>query len=135
MKKLIVASLLLVFSSSLFAQCPYRYGATEDDSLKCLEQMTNFQMFYKAKNYKDSYEAWQYIVNQCPCAWDGVYTNAQTMFQNLIKAETDSAKENTTLTLCSTHTMYATLISQRNSAKATALDSRLTTFFNIAERR
>ncbi|MCQ2275621.1 MAG: hypothetical protein MJZ87_01545 [Bacteroidales bacterium] len=92
MKKLIVASLLLVFSSSLFAQCPYRYGATEDDSLKCLEQMTNFQMFYKAKNYKDSYEAWQYIVNQCPCAWDGVYTNAQTMFQNLIKAETDSAK-------------------------------------------
>lgn len=92
MKKIIVASLLLVFSSSLFAQCPYRYGATEDDSLKCLEQLTNYQMFYKAKNYKDSYEAWQYIVKSCPCAWDGLYTNAQTMFQNLIKGETDSLK-------------------------------------------
>ena len=93
MKKLIVATLLLVFSSTLFAQCPYKYGATEDDSLKCLEQMTNFNMFYKAKNYKDAYEAWQYIVKQCPCAWDGIFTNAQTLFQNLIKNETDSLKK------------------------------------------
>lgn len=93
MKKLIVATLLLVFSSTLFAQCPYQYGATEDDSLKCLEQMTNFNMFYKAKNYKDAYEAWQYIVKQCPCAWDGIFTNAQTLFQNLIKNEMDSLKK------------------------------------------
>lgn len=92
MKKLIVATLLLVFSSTLFAQCPNRYGATEEDSLKCLEQMTNFNMFYKAKNYKDAYESWQYIVNQCPCAWDGIFTNAQTLFQNLIKVETDSLR-------------------------------------------
>ena len=93
MKKLIVATLLLVFSSTLFAQCPYRYGATEADSLKCLEQITNFNMFYKAKNYKDAYDAWQYIVKQCPCAWDGIFTNAQTLFQNLIKDETDSLKK------------------------------------------
>ena len=51
MKKLIVAAFLLLASTSLFAQCPYKYGATEEDSLKCLEQMTNFNMFYKAKNY------------------------------------------------------------------------------------
>lgn len=93
MKKLIVATLLVLFSSSLFAQCPFKYGANEDDSLKCLEQMTNFNMFYKAKNYKDAYEAWRYITNQCPCAWDGIYTNAQTMFQNLIKVETDSLQK------------------------------------------
>lgn len=92
MKKLIVATLLLVFSSTLFAQCPYTYGATEEDSLKCLEQMTSFNMSYKAKNYKDAYESWQYIVNQCPCAWDGIFTNAQTLFQNLIKGETDSLR-------------------------------------------
>lgn len=92
MKKLIVATLLLAFSSTLFAQCPYRYGATEEDSLKCLEQMTNFNMFYKAKNYKDAYESWQYIVKQCPCAWDGIFTNAQTLFQTLIKSETDSLR-------------------------------------------
>ncbi len=93
MKKLFIATLLLAFSSALFAQCPYKYGATEEDSLKCLEQMTNFNMFYKAKNYTDAYEAWQYIVKQCPCAWDGIFTNAQTLFQNLIKNEKDSLKK------------------------------------------
>lgn len=93
MKKLFIATLLLAFSSALFAQCPYKYGATEEDSLKCLEQMTNFNMFYKAKNYTDAYEAWQYIVKQCPCAWDGIFTNAQTLFQNLIKDEKDSLKK------------------------------------------
>ncbi len=92
MKKILIAALLLAFSSSLFAQCPFKYGANEDDSLKCLEQITSFNMFYKAKNYKDAYEPWQYIVNNCPCAWDGIFTNSQTMLQNLIKAETDSLK-------------------------------------------
>ncbi len=94
MKKLLVAILLLASGSLAFGQknCPFQYGATEEDSLKCLEQITNFNTFYKAKSYVDAYEAWQYIVNNCPCSWNGIYTNAQTMFDNLIKAETDSVK-------------------------------------------
>ncbi len=93
MKKIIVATMMLIVSGSLFAQCPFKFGANEEDSLKCLEQMTNFNMFYKAKNYTDALEAWNYIVDKCPCAWDGIFTNAQTLFQNLIKNETDSAKK------------------------------------------
>ena len=94
MKK-IFAIIALVFSSSfLFAQapCTFKYGANEADSLKCLEQITNFRTFYNAKNYVDAYEAWQYVVQHCPCSWDGIYTNAQTLFQNLIKDEQDSAR-------------------------------------------
>ncbi|MCQ2284187.1 MAG: hypothetical protein MJZ57_04735 [Bacteroidales bacterium] len=93
MKKLIAVLLLLSASSFLFAQCPYKYGATEADSLECLTQITNFNLHYKAKNYNDAYDAWQKIVNNCPCSWDGIYTNAQNLFQSLIKAETDSAKK------------------------------------------
>jgi len=92
MKKLVVAIMMLAFGGSLFAQCPFRYGATEEDSLKGLEQVNIFNMSYKAKNYADAYEAWQYIVKHCPCAWDGVYTNAQNMMQNLIKNEKDSLR-------------------------------------------
>lgn len=95
MKKLIAVLLFLSASSFLFAQCPFKYGATEDDSLECLSQITNFNMHYKAKNYVDAYDAWQKIVKNCPCSWDGIYTNAQTLFQNLIKNETDSAKKQT----------------------------------------
>ena len=84
--------MMLAFGGSLFAQCPFKYGATEEDSLKGLEQVSLFNMSYKAKNYAEAYEAWQYIVKHCPCAWDGVYTNAQNMLQNLIKDEKDSLR-------------------------------------------
>ena len=95
MKKLFIATLLLLSGSFLFAQnsnCPFKYGATEEDSLKSLEQITNFNMFYKSKNYVDAYEAWRYLVANSPCCWDGIYTNAQNMFAALIKAEKDSLR-------------------------------------------
>ena len=94
MKK-IIAIIAFVFSSSfIFAQspCTFKYGANEADSLKCLEQITNFRTFYNAKNYVDAYDAWQYVIQHSPCSWDGIYTNAQTLFQNLIKDEKDSAR-------------------------------------------
>lgn len=95
MKKLFIATLLLLSGSFLFAQnsnCPFKYGATEEDSLKSLEQITNFNMFYKSKNYVDAYEAWRYLVANSPCCWDGIYTNAQNLFGALIKAEKDSLR-------------------------------------------
>jgi len=95
MKKLLIATLLLLSGSFIFAQnsnCPFKYGATEEDSLKSLEQITNFNMFYKSKNYADAYEAWRYLIANSPCCWDGIYTNAQNMFNGLIKKEKDSLK-------------------------------------------
>jgi tetratricopeptide (TPR) repeat protein len=93
MKKIIAIIAFVVSANFVFAQqpCSFKYGANEADSLKCLEQITNFRTFYNAKNYADAYEAWQYVIQNCPCSWDGIYTNAQTLFQNLIKEEKDSA--------------------------------------------
>ena len=95
MKKLFIATLLLLSGMFVFAQnsnCPFKYGATEEDSLKSLEQITNFNMFYKSKNYVDAYEAWRYLVANSPCCWDGIYTNAQNMFNAMIKEEKDSLR-------------------------------------------
>lgn len=89
MKKIIIAAVLVVFTSSLFAQCPSKYGA---DSVKCREQVSLFDMTYKAKNYKEAYESWRYIVTSCPCAWDGVFTRANTLIESLIKDEQDSLR-------------------------------------------
>ncbi|MBP5563115.1 MAG: hypothetical protein J6X51_03685 [Bacteroidales bacterium] len=93
MKKILAVIVMVIGGSFAFAQkpCSFKYGANEADSLKCLEQITNFRTFYNAKNYKDAYESWQYVIQNCPCSWDGIYTNAQTLFQNLIKDEKDSA--------------------------------------------
>lgn len=94
MKKIIAIVTVIFMSSFAFAQkpCSFKYGANEADSLKCLEQITNFRTFYNAKSYGDAYEAWQYIIQNSPCSWDGIYTNAQTLFQNLIKEEKDSVR-------------------------------------------
>lgn len=94
MKKIIAIIAFVVSASFVFAQqpCSFKYGANEADSLKCLEQITNFRTFYNAKNYTDAYEAWQYVIQHSPCSWDGIYTSAQTMFQSLIKNEKDSAR-------------------------------------------
>lgn len=93
MKKIIAIVVMVLCGGSIFAQnpCSFKYGANEADSIKCLEQITIFRTFYNDKNYKDAYEAWQYVIQHSPCAYDGIYTNAQTLFQNLIKEEKDSA--------------------------------------------
>lgn len=94
MKKIIAIVALVFCGSFLFAQqpCSFKYGANEADSVKCLEQINIFRIFYNDKNYKDAYEPWQYIIQHSPCAYDGVYTNAQKMFESLIKDEQDSAR-------------------------------------------
>ena len=93
MKKLLFVIVLSIASTLAFGQCNFRYGANEEDSLKCLEDVNSFRVFYNNKQYADAYVPWQEVVKNCPCAWDGIYTYAQNMFDNLIKAETDSAKK------------------------------------------
>ena len=86
MKKLFFVSLLCFMTSLVFSQgCSFKYGATEEDSLRCLEEINSFRIFFNNKQYADALTSWDYVINNCPCAWDGIYTNAQTMFDNRIK--------------------------------------------------
>ena len=70
MKKIIAIVALVLSVSFSFAQspCSFKYGANEADSIKCLEQITIFRTFYNDKNYKDAYDAWQYVIQHSPCA-------------------------------------------------------------------
>ncbi|MDR3046747.1 MAG: tetratricopeptide repeat protein [Bacteroidales bacterium] len=88
MKKLFVLFLFTISIVALNAQspCRFQYGANEADSLKCVEEITSFRTFYDQKSYKDAYPHWRYIVNQCPCSWNGVFVYAQTMFDALIQS-------------------------------------------------
>lgn len=97
MKKTLFLSILFIagycFTVNAQNPCPYKYGATEADSIKCLEEITTFRTFYSQKNYKDAYHSWQYLVNNCPCSWNGIFVYSQTIFDNLIKEETDSLQK------------------------------------------
>ena len=92
MKKFAVLFFLAVSFFGLQAQnpCPFRYGANEADSIKCLEGITSFRVPYEQKDYSAAYSAWQSIISQCPCSWNGIFINAPTMFDALIKGTKDS---------------------------------------------
>lgn len=97
MKKVLAAVVLLLSNTFMFAQkgdCAFKYGANEQDSIKCLEQITNFRLSMKSGNYHDAYTAWQYVAGHCPCSWSGIFSNnAQKMFDKLIKEENDSLQK------------------------------------------
>ncbi|MEG2070684.1 MAG: hypothetical protein RR034_04850, partial [Bacteroidales bacterium] len=93
MKKILVVAILLFSGSFMMAQkCGFKYGSNEADSIKCLEEISSFRVFYEQKNYHDALTPWKYIIDNCPCSWNGVFSYAQTMFDQLIKKEKDSVK-------------------------------------------
>jgi len=90
MKKLLLLTILSFMLFGLKAQNSNCWGTSEQDSLNCLEKITLFKFAYDKKEYVEAYENWQIVVKTCPCSWDALYTFSQTMFDNLIKQETDS---------------------------------------------
>lgn len=94
MKKILLFAALTFSICFTFAQseCGFKYGATPEDSTRCLTEITQFNLQFKAANYPEAYNSWQYIVNNCPCSWSGVFANAPKMLESMIKKETDSIR-------------------------------------------
>ena len=92
MKKMFIAAALLLTSFCVNAQCAFKYGANEEDSIACLGNISAFNMHFKAKHYEDAYAAWKTIINSCPCAWSGIYANAPKLIEPMIKEEKDSIR-------------------------------------------
>ena len=113
MKKTILMAVILMISFAANAQnttpCGFKYGATEQDSISCLEQITLFRTSFDQKNYDKAYGPWQEIVHNCPCSWNGVFANASKMLEALIKAEKDSVHKDVLIdTLIWVYNNYAT---------------------------
>ena len=92
MRKLIIFIFIFTSLGLINAQtgCKNRYGDTPEDSLRCLENISAFRVYYEAKNYVDAYQSWRKIIDICPCSWQGVWAYTQNIFDNLIREEKDS---------------------------------------------
>ncbi|MBO7630370.1 MAG: hypothetical protein J6S87_10630 [Bacteroidales bacterium] len=107
MKKLLLIVTVFFCTWAVNAQCSFQYGANEEDSIACLGNITAFNMHFKAQHWEDAYSAWQKVVNNCPCAWSGMYQNAPKMLQAMIKAEKDSVRRERLIdTLLWTYDIY-----------------------------
>lgn len=77
---LFVALSAFIFSSSAFAQ---KYGATPEDSVKCLMSNSLYQEYYKQKQWKDAYEPWKEVVETCPQYHTNTYVRGNNILSNL----------------------------------------------------
>ncbi len=55
--------LSMLISKPDFAQ---KYGATPEDSLECVKNISLYREFYNQKNYKDAYKPWTKVIEICP---------------------------------------------------------------------
>jgi len=83
----------LIFSGSLFAQKKGKYGATPEDSIKCVENLSLYIEFYKQKNYPDALIGWNWVFNNCPKASKKMYADGASMYKRFAKKEKDPIKK------------------------------------------
>src|SRR5574344_849772 len=92
--KILFAVCLSLFTlTATYGQCDFKYGKNEDDSLRCIEEINSFKVYYNSKAYADAYRAWQNVIQNCPCSWMGVYAYSPPMLESLIKVEKDTARK------------------------------------------
>ena len=84
---------LILIAGSSFAQKKGKYGATDEDSIKCVENLSLYIEFYKQKNYNDALSGWRWVYNNCPRSSKKMYANGAKMYKYLSKKEKDPVKK------------------------------------------
>lgn len=87
MKKLLILPLALLGISAASAQ---KYGATPEDSLSCLQNLSVYQEFYKQKNYNDAYDAWKQVLTVCPATSLNTYIRGAAILKTRINKAPDA---------------------------------------------
>lgn len=69
------------------------YGATPEDSIECIKNLSLYGEFYKQDNYKDALVGWRNAMNICPGSSKNLYVRGEKMFQEFIDKETDETRK------------------------------------------
>lgn len=96
MKKLLFALIVLVAASTSAQNGitnDFRFGPTEEDSIRCLEAISITNINVKNKDYKTAYPEWKKVFTEFPVARVDTYTNGVKILTELIKTESDPAQK------------------------------------------
>jgi tetratricopeptide (TPR) repeat protein len=83
---------ILLLALSGFSANAQRWGATENDSIRCFENYNNFGQLCNERDYLQAYEPWLIVYTTCPEANEVIYKFAPKILDAKISAEQDSAK-------------------------------------------
>lgn len=70
-----------------------RWGATAEDSMKCVNAISIYDANLKNKNYAEAYTHWKEVFTNYPVARVDTYTKGEQLLKALIAAEADAAKK------------------------------------------
>ncbi len=93
--KLFISALLTFGAASLFAQTGAQDGSRfgkGEDSIRCINNISLYEPYAKAKNYKDALEFWEIAYNECPASGKNLYINGVKIVEWQIQQEKDPAK-------------------------------------------
>jgi len=78
-------------TSNCFAQ-KGKYGATLEDSVQCVQNLSLYIEFFKQKNYQDAVAPWKWLMANCPKSSKKMYVNGVKLMKYVIKNEKDAAR-------------------------------------------
>ena len=71
----------------------FKYGATEEDSISCITNLSLYREVFKQNNHKEAYVPWKWVVENCPMASKFIFTDGPVILDYLIANEKDSVKK------------------------------------------
>lgn len=78
-------------TSNCFAQ-KGKYGATLEDSIQCVQNLSLYIEFFKQKNYQDAIAPWRWLIANCPKSSKKMYINGVKLMKYVIKNEKDAIR-------------------------------------------
>jgi len=83
----------LLTSIALFSGLSVHAQAYGSDSLQCMEKLSVFYEFAKAKNYVDAFEPWYWVYQNCPAAHKNTFIQGPNIVEGKIKATEDDVQK------------------------------------------
>ncbi len=89
MKAKVLSVVAVLMATLAFGQG--KYGATPEDSIECITNLSLYQEFVKQKNYNDARAPRMKACEICPKSSKNLYLNGVKMYRQFIKDEQDAA--------------------------------------------
>jgi tetratricopeptide (TPR) repeat protein len=89
-----LTALIIAFATFLpFGSTAQKYGATPEDSLQCVRNLSVYVDFVNQKDYKGAYKYWSVPFDVCPKSSLKMYVDGTKILDELIEKETDEARK------------------------------------------
>ncbi|MDR1950713.1 MAG: hypothetical protein LBP96_00605, partial [Bacteroidales bacterium] len=87
MMKTIKSTIVLIFALGCMTASAQRFGATPQDSMDCIRNLSLYQEFFSQRNYIDAYEPWLQVLNVCPANHVNIYIRGVVIMSHKIAQE------------------------------------------------